>query len=181
MKQLRDRGVNVEQLLSHDDARKLGQLSGSNYLQDLANKYTVHPGNPQAPSHLPLIIFSTPEIIIDSICCRNAIKRLAEEKLLSLVVIDEFDYVESCHEHFRRSYVNLVSSLKVTLCQDSSQIPFLFLSATGSSDLIFEQLETIVPEMTTQFVSEQFSLSTRTPPVLYQTSHVLPSNHIYRG
>jgi superfamily II DNA helicase RecQ len=176
IEQLRGRGVNVEQLLSHSDAKLSHELPALDYLQTLVNQYTQHKEDPQPSSRLPLIIFSTPEII-KSPSCLAAIKCLAAKNLLSLVVFDEFDYVDGCHEHFRSSYVNLVSSMKETL-QDSSWIPFLFLSATGSSDLIFEQLDTTLQE---------FSLSTTQrqkmspPPVLFQTSIVLPRNHIYRG
>ena len=160
----------MERLLSQDEAKRQGKLPGSSFLQDIANQHACQQD--------PLIIFSTPEIIES---CGEALKCLIKKKLLSLVVIDEFDYVDCCHEKFRESCVNLVGWLKSSAShevsqeemiqpqQHSSQIPFLFLSATGSSELILEQLGT-VPQL--KMIS---------PPMLLQTSNIMPKNHVYRG
>ena len=118
VQQLRGKGVNVNQLLTVDEAKQNRKLSSRDYLQTLINKGHCDDG--------PLIIFSTPELINH---CVNQIGCLSEKKMLSLVVIDEFDYISDCNVNHRKAYTTIVPTLKEKLGQN--EIPFFFLSATG--------------------------------------------------
>jgi superfamily II DNA helicase RecQ len=151
IEQLKRGGVKVEKLLTFEEATGPLEPPGRHRLQQLAAENIKR----------PLMIFSTPEIIEN---CLSEVRWLADKHLLSLIVIDEFDYIEECDHTFRSAYTTLVENLKEGL--QPSQVPFLFLSATGSSEFILEILSN-GPKLRR--------------PILFQAANVLPKNHIYKG
>lgn len=157
MKELEKRGVNVTRLLPHDDAKTAGQLHGPAYFRRIANNCNIG-------QEKPLIIFSTPELLE---YCSDTINTLAVNRRLSLIVFDEFDYINECHQQHRSAYTTIVQTMKAAVGE--SQIPFLYLSATGSSSFIFDIL------------SARSNSVYDSPPILVQTAHILPQNHVYRG
>ena len=160
VKELTQRSVNVARLLSRDDVNHPGDLYGPDYLHHLSNNFD---------NEKSLIIFSTPELL--SKCCEKngTIYTLVKKRLLSLIVIDEFDYIDECHQQHRNAYTTIVPSLK--RATERSHVPFLYLSATGSSHRIFDIL----------FANSAITNLNTTRPVLVQTDHILPHNHIYKG
>ena len=100
--------------------------------------------------------------------CKSTIKELAVNRRLSLIVFDEFDYIDECHQQYRSAYTTIVRTMKNAV--GVSRVPFLYLSATGSSSFVYDIL-------LAKSISEYASPS---PPVLVQTAHILPQNHVYR-
>lgn len=156
IKELKNRGVNVTRLLPQHDV-KIGELHGPDYLRHLVQNCNIG-------REKPLIIFSTPELLKD---CSSTIKALADNRRLSLIVFDEFDYINECHQQYRSAYTTIVKTMKAAV--EESRVPFLYLSATGSSSFIFDIL------------SAKSNSEYASPPILVQAAHILPQNHVYRG
>lgn len=155
--ELKQRKINVERLLPADEVSDPGKLHAYDYLQRLTNSYN---------RENPLIIFCTPEILYKCACENGLIQSLVEKNLMSLVVIDEFDYIDDCYEQYRNEYTTIVPKLKQSV--KGSNIPFLYLSATGSS----YRMKNILQAQPS---------NTLVKPILFQVTQILPKNHIYKG
>jgi superfamily II DNA helicase RecQ len=155
--ELENRGLNVVKLLTADEASSAG-MHGPKYLENLAKVYSRQKS---------LIIFSTPELLSLCIDQNGPICTLVKQGLMSLVVLDEFDCISESHEQYRKAYTTIIPHMK-ELVKDSP-IPFLYLSATGSSDQIYEVL----------YKDEK--LLRTIPPILFQSTHILPQHHVYSG
>jgi superfamily II DNA helicase RecQ len=150
------RGLNVVRLLTRDETSS-GGMHGTDFLRHLL---TV---NKKDLIDKPLIIFATPELLS---CCmeeNGPVHALIKKSIISLVVIDEFDSIYDSHEQYRKAYTTIVPDLKI-LAQDCN-IPFLYLSATGSCDKIYEVL----------------TVNSNVNPILFQSAHILPLHHVYKG
>jgi superfamily II DNA helicase RecQ len=169
IKELTQRKVCVTRLLSRDEANaalsredgnaKPDKLYGPDYLWHLVRHYNN--------TEMPLIIFSTPELLSTCTGEKGPIQALAVEKKMSLIVLDEFDYIDECHHQYRNAYTTIVPDLKRSVVQ--WHVPFLYLSATGSNYRMHDVLFTI---------SNPY---TEARPLLVQTDQILPQNHIYKG
>jgi superfamily II DNA helicase RecQ len=163
MTELRRKKVNVAELLSRNDATRLGELRGSDFLVDLLERYNLK----SYSKNDPLIIFSTPELLDFCAGKHGPIELLAKQNLISLIVIDEFDCIKDCNQQHRMAYTTIVPVLKDVL--KPSCVPFLYLSATGSSVQISDILSSL----------QASALSPK--PILFQSEQILPNNHIYKG
>lgn len=160
MKELSQRTLKVARLLSRDDVKHPRDLYGPDYLRHLANNFDPKDS---------LIIFSTPELLSTCSDKNGIIQELVRKRLLSLIVIDEFDYIDECHQQHRNAYTTIVPSLKHAM--EGSNVPFLYLSATGSSFRIFDIL----------FANSAIANPNTSRPIHVQTEQILPQNHIYKG
>lgn len=161
--ELSKRKVRVMKLLSRMDSPYSKTRPEDQYGLDYLWYLVVHYHNDKEP----LIIFTTPELLSKCAKENGPIQVLAEKKFLSLIVLDEFDYIDDCHQHYRNAYTTIIPDLKSSV--EHSHVPFLYLSATGSNCRMLDILFTI---------SNPYSTSR---PVLIQTEQILPKNHIYRG
>lgn len=148
----------MEILLTLNDARSQRKSYAALRLNELAQH---HNGD-------PLILFSTPELMER---CFDGVRSLTNRDLLSLVVIDEFDCIDESNDIFRKMYRELVPKLKDAT--QSAAVPFLYLSATGSTALIAEVLEG-------RPASKQ-AIPGSSRPILFLSKHVLPPMHVYSG
>jgi superfamily II DNA helicase RecQ len=121
VKELRKKGVNVESLLTLSDAASQRRQHAALRLNELAHQN----------DRSPLVLFSTPELIC---FCVDGVRSLVAKRLLSLIVIDEFDCIDESNDIYRRTYTEVVPKLKAAT--RSALLPFLFLSATASTALI---------------------------------------------
>jgi superfamily II DNA helicase RecQ len=160
MKELTQRKVRVTKLLSREDTKSHPEEPyGPDYLWSL-----VH--NTQN-IEMPLIIFTTPELLSTCTEEKGPIQALAKQGKMSLIVLDEFDYIDECHQQHRNAYTTIVPDLKRAV--EHLHIPFLYLSATGSNYRMHDILFTIS------------NLRASSKPILVQTEQILPDHHIYRG
>jgi superfamily II DNA helicase RecQ len=161
--ELSTRKVRVVKLLSRMDTPSSKTRPEDQYGLDYLWDLVVHYHNDTEP----LIIFTTPELLSKCTEENGPIQALAEKKFLSLIVLDEFDYIDDCHQYYRNAYTTIISDLKRSV--EHSRVPFLYLSATGSNCRMLDILFTI---------SNPYSTLR---PILVQTEQILPHNHIYRG
>jgi superfamily II DNA helicase RecQ len=152
VKQLSQKGVNVETLLTGEDAIRHHKHGAAARLKELAEQNIQE----------PLILFSTPELIMTS-GCFDGVCLLVAKGLLSLIVVDEFDCIDESNDVFRKSYIDLVPKLK-NVTRDTT-IPFLFLSATASTILI----DILARPVTCH------------RPRLFLSKRALPPMHVYSG
>lgn len=159
VKELCGKGVNVETLLTLSDAKIQGRQHAALRLNELA----------QQNYPMQTILFSTPEMICG---CLDGLRSLVTRRLLSLIVIDEFDCIDESNDVYRKTYTELVPKLKAIT--RSTSLPFLFLSATASTALIEDLrggLDTGLPA----------NLQSTTLPKLFLSSQALPPKHAYSG
>lgn len=149
--------MKVEALLTVEDAQRERKSPAAIRLNEIARDNCRD----------PLILFATPEMMTTK-SCLDGFRSLVYRDQISLVVIDEFDFIEESSALYRTSYLKIVPELREVI-QGHSIVPFLFLSATGSADLI-EKV----------FVGKYLRENKRRP-LLCVTKNVLPKMHVYSG
>lgn len=117
--------LDAERLLTVEDAKAEGALSASDRLTEILNQNRPDQNAPKKLSQKPHIIFTTPELLSYNL---DRVKKMSECGILRRIVMDEFDSVSSCHEHFRPEYPKLLPKLREE-CKGSAT-KFMFLSAT---------------------------------------------------
>ena len=155
--------MRVAKLLSQKDVPNHITCSEENYGPD----YLWHLVNNFPNNEKPLIIFTTPELLSRCTGKNGPIHMLAVKRILSLIVLDEFDYINGCHQQHRSEYTTIIPDLKHSV--ERLHVPFLYLSATGSNCRLHDILFTIP------------NLQTTPSPILVQTKQIVPQNHIYKG
>jgi superfamily II DNA helicase RecQ len=163
--QLRSKNVNVEALLTDEEAKADGSMKASDRLRLLCLA---------TGSRDPLILLATAKLVEG---CRTEISQLVENNLLSLVVIDEFDYIEKSTATFQSCYDHIVRDLKQETKHNSrskAAIPFLYLSATASEGLIKE----ILQEAATPVTGRQENACRS---VVCVGEEIIPISHVYSG
>ena len=154
---LRSRGITAESLLSKEDSGAVDKLRAKDRLTELSNMGTKQ----EAPARL---LFCTPEMFTNVI---PEVKHLVSKRLISLIVVDEFDVIEDASTNYRGSYLTLVDEIRSA----APTIQLLLLSATFSRKCL------------TQLVlSKKINLKDDgLKPHLYLSKYPLPENHIFSG
>jgi superfamily II DNA helicase RecQ len=161
--QLCQKGLKVEVLLSEEKARAQSTRAKERLFQLL-----------HSPSPDPLILLATAELVEG---CMTVIPKLVKKGLLSLVVLDEFDYIDKATQNFRSCYASIVGGLKnaTSLANRSrAAVPFLYLSATASEGLITEILQAAPMKA----VHEQHKVCRS---VICVGDEIIPPSHVYMG
>ena len=163
VEELEQRNVRVVRLLSRKDTPYIKtspeKIYGPEYMRYLVDNFDNN--------KIPLIIFTTPELLSTCTEENGPLQALAQKQILSLIVLDEFDYIDECHQQHRNAYTTIVPDLKHAV--ERLHVPFLYLSATGSNNRMLDILYTISNPYTTS------------RPILVQTEQILPQSHIYKG
>jgi superfamily II DNA helicase RecQ len=161
--QLHQKGLKVEVLLSEEKARAHSTRAKERLFQLL---HSASPG--------PLILLATAELVEG---CMTVISKLVEKGLLSLVVMDEFDYIDKATQNFRSCYASIVGGLKNATSlenQPRAAVPFLYLSATASEGLIKEILQ--AAPMKPLHAQHKVCRS-----VICVGEEIIPPSHVYSG
>jgi superfamily II DNA helicase RecQ len=143
--------MSVGRLLTVQEAKDQQLLCASDYLCQLCNK--------SWPDKKALILFTTPELVQFNLA---SLRKLAEQKKLRQIVVDEFDVIAECKNNYRPAYLNLVRELRLHCWPFTT---FLFLSATATKQSILE----VLPE----------DSSKKMQPYLFLSKRPLLDNHIH--
>lgn len=154
--ELKRRGVCVEKLLPYKDVINNDDIAARDRLDHILEIIRIKDNNEE-----PRILFMTPELFQ---VVQMKVKEFVQRRLISLIVIDEFDEIQNAKLSFREAYLKLLPDLRIT----APNVQLFLLSATITRKLIF-QLRTTCPKNILPM------------PHIYRTNSPLPTNHIYRG
>lgn len=151
--ELRNRNVLTEKLLNLDDASALRKPRAKERLNELS----------KCKEKKARVLFCTPELFKH---VEDEMKMLVEKRMISLIVVDEFDIIQDAIPTYRAEYLTLVPLLRVV----APNVPLFFLSATFSRKLLAQLIQT-----------RSDSKGDVCKPNLYQSTDPLPRNHVYEG
>jgi superfamily II DNA helicase RecQ len=145
--------VRAEKLFNEQDAFAIKAPRARERLAQLSNcdKKKAH------------VLFCTPELFN---LVEKEMKYLVQRRMISLIVVDEFDIIQDATPSFRSNYLTLIPQLRVV----APNVQLFFLSATFSRSLLAQLIQTSI-HSTNQICQPHF----------YQASYPLPGNHVYSG
>lgn len=159
--ELKRRKMCVENLLTQKDATENNLAAGERLHHILTSRK-------HGDSHEPLILFSTPELL-QGIGIQAQIQECVRYRLISMIVVDEFDEIQNATKSYREAYLKLIPDLRVI----APNVPLFLLSATLTKKLIVN--------LNNSFENSCSPNNFAPLPHIYRTSFPLPMNHIYRG
>lgn len=101
------------------------------------------------------------------------IREFVRRRLISLIVVDEFDEIQNAKLSYRESYLTLMQELR----HAAPNVQLFLLSATVTKKLIVDLNNSFNNSFNQMFPNDKITAM----PCLYRTGSPLPTNHIYRG
>jgi superfamily II DNA helicase RecQ len=164
LKELKAKDFSAENLLSKEDALIYRRYDAKRRMHLLFNHLTAS-GEKSADRMVPRILFCTPEIFSS---IKEEVKLFVLHRLISLIVVDEYDFLQEANENYREAYLQLMPDIRIV----APNVQVFFLSATFSRKLISQ-----IVLSSYQSVGKDLCKN----PRLYQAEHAIPLNHVFSG